>query len=183
MRAFVGRPTSRHDGVPHEFSLVGGIDMDSLARVLDDEFRRVAEDEGLAGAELVEDVCAIVGKSPRQIYNYRSGKWPLPSSLIPPLCKRFKSSALLDALAGQVKENPLPITSDIDIGHFAIRVLKEVCDLHNTIIDADKGDIEMSDLIGIDEAAEKVIQRERTLVALLHAKYEEMAAARRKSAQ
>src|SRR3989442_134915 len=71
----------------------------SLARALDDEFKRVARIEDIPMQALIEEIAALTGCSVRQLYNYRSGKWPLPSSLIAPLCERFKSRLLFELLS------------------------------------------------------------------------------------
>lgn len=88
------------------------MDTDSLARAIDDEFKRVARAEDIPMEQLVSEVATLAGCTARQIYNYRSGKWPLPSSLIPTLCQRFKSRLLLDVLSIAI---PHEINSTIDI--------------------------------------------------------------------
>lgn len=69
-----------------------------VAHVLDNEFKRTAKAEGKTMEELVEEIAELIGKRPRQVYNFRSGKWDIPSQLFPVLCKRFGSLALIDAL-------------------------------------------------------------------------------------
>jgi hypothetical protein len=88
------------------------MDTDSLARALDDEFKRVAKAEDISMESLVAEVAAGAGCTPRQVYNYRFGKWPIPSSLIPTLCQRFRSTLLLDVLSVAVRHE---INSTIDI--------------------------------------------------------------------
>jgi hypothetical protein len=74
-----------------------------VAHVLDDEFKRVAKAEGKSMEALVEEIAGLLGKRPRQVYNFRSGKWDVPSQLFPLLCKRFGSLALIDALRDECR--------------------------------------------------------------------------------
>jgi hypothetical protein len=49
----------------------------NLPQTLNAEFKRLANDEGKSMDELVEEVAGLIGKSTRQVYNFRSGKWSL----------------------------------------------------------------------------------------------------------
>jgi hypothetical protein len=86
-----------------------------LAKALHTELFRIAKEEGVKMAELVDEIAALVGKSPRHLYNYSSGKWPVPSHLIPVLCRRFKSKALLDALATDLESADIHVPEDYDL--------------------------------------------------------------------
>ncbi len=69
-----------------------------LAKVLDEEFKRVAKLEEKDLAVLMEEVAREIGVDQRSLYNFRSGKWPLPAAIVPRLCQRFGSTKLVKAL-------------------------------------------------------------------------------------
>lgn len=119
----------------------------------------------------------------RMLYNYRSGKWDLPSSLIPILCKRFKSSALVNALTDQVN---IPIETPPQLGfeQACTETLREVCDHHFNMITAYKSEAGLTpnDLNPIEAQLEVLIQRQRLLFTLLEAKREQQVNLRRKQA-
>ena len=87
----------------------------NLPQTLDAEFKRLAREEQRPMEELVEEVARLVGKSPRQIYNFRSGKWDIPSQLIPVFCKRFRSLALLQALADECRETEIEVPEHYEL--------------------------------------------------------------------
>jgi len=100
----------------------------SLARVLDDEFRRVAVAEDIPMANLVEQVAKTAGCSPRHIYNYRAGKWSIPASLISVFCKRFNSTALLTQIKGAINDQAAgshhsQVSTD-DLNRFFVELLR-----------------------------------------------------------
>ncbi len=66
-----------------------------LAAVVDAEFKRLAEDEGVSLEELVTEIASSLGLPERNIYNYRSGKWSIPASIISRLSQRFHSITIL----------------------------------------------------------------------------------------
>jgi hypothetical protein len=145
--------------------------MDSVAAVLREEFERVARDEDLPMAELVEQIADATGYSTRQIYNFRSGKWPLPPAVIPALCRRFKSQALLEALGSEVERLGGSIA---DLGReqtfytvlpaeMAVDVLREVCSHHNLLLDLVKKGIDRAGLAQLDESTERIVRLERNL--------------------
>ena len=78
-----------------------GREHDRIAAVIDSEFKRVANEEGVVMQELVADVARYLGIPERNIYNYRTGKWSVPASIISPLSIRFRSSAILEEVLGQ----------------------------------------------------------------------------------
>src|ERR1700754_5050566 len=81
----------------------------NIARTLDDEFKRVAKHDDLTMEELVDQVSEMSGYTHRQLYNFRSGKWPLPAAIIPLLCQRFGSRILMQALAAECERTPISV--------------------------------------------------------------------------
>src|SRR5262245_15373075 len=79
--------------------------IDPLAQVLDDEFKRVAREEDRPMNDLVHEIATLAGVTSRQLYNYRTGKWPIPARVIPMISRRFRSTALLTVLRDQ-SQNP-----------------------------------------------------------------------------
>jgi len=74
---------------------------DRIAAAIDAEFKRVAKEEGKEMADLVAEVAKLLGVPERNLYNYRTGKWSVPASLIPELSVRFKSAAILGEIVGE----------------------------------------------------------------------------------
>jgi hypothetical protein len=101
----------------------------NLPHVLDDEFGRLAKEEGKPMEELVEDVARLIGKSPRQVYNFRTGKWPIPAQLIPLLCRRFRSLALLNALADGCRETQIEVPELYELACLVSQTVRD--DLHH----------------------------------------------------
>jgi transcriptional regulator with XRE-family HTH domain len=87
----------------------------NVAPTLDAEFKRVAKQEGISMESLVNEVALLAECSARQLYNYRSGKWSLPSDLYPALCKRFGSRALLHALEADCEETPEEVPESFEL--------------------------------------------------------------------
>lgn len=157
--------------------------MKSLALALDNELRRVAAEEDVTLDEMVNEIAALIGKTARMLYNYRSGKWDLPSSLIPVLCARFKSHTLLNALAGELKETIIEVPQGIEFSQLAIQILRQICDHHHALIEAYKTEAtDLNTLSRLEEQTEQIIQRERHLFTLLEAEYEQRVSSRRKPA-
>lgn len=74
---------------------------DRIAAVIDAEFVRVAKEEGVEVSALISEVAQMLGMPERNLYNYRTGKWSVPASIIPELSMRFKSAAILKEILGE----------------------------------------------------------------------------------
>jgi hypothetical protein len=98
----------------------------TLAQRLDQEFTRVAKEEDRSMGELVDEIATLTGRSPRQLYNFRNGKWPIPSDLIPILCRRFGSRALIDALIEDLARTDIPVPEDYDLVHMLVSSLRSL---------------------------------------------------------
>lgn len=149
------------------------MDTDSLARALDDEFKRVARAEDVSMDALVSEIASLAGCTARQLYNYRSGKWPIPSSLIPTLCQRFKSRLLLDVLSIAI---PREINSTIDIED-AWPLSKQL--LHRALDHAETAqrilsgaDFTRSDLIEFSQLSDSITRDVRRLYSFAETAYE-----------
>ena len=164
--------------------------MKPIAIALDTELRRVAREEDIQLEVLVSEVASLIDKTPRMLYNYRSGKWLLPSELIPVLCERFKSHVLFHALNDEVKaiadkvnNTPIELPENIEFSQLSIKYLKQVCDHHYAIIEAlESEDFDLNLLDQLSEQTERVIQNERHLITLVEKKYEQQIGRKRKQA-
>ncbi|HYP29386.1 MAG TPA: hypothetical protein VE262_21930 [Blastocatellia bacterium] len=148
--------------------------MKSLALLLDSEFHRVAKAEDISMEQLVSEVSILTEYTTRQIYNFRSGKWDIPSSILPVLCKRFNSLVLLNLLEDEIKEQPVVISDTDDIPQLSIETLGEICTHHYNLLDIINGgrDLDRNTLVEIEEKTERIVQRERALFRLLERAYE-----------
>lgn len=165
--------------------------MKSLALALDEEFKRVAKNEDVPMGDLVAGVAELLGCTDRMIYNYRSGKWPLPSSYVPVLCKRFKSTLLFNVLAAAVTEadQASPIIDDADLNEISVRdqaknLLIASLGHFSLIEDALKkaGGVTKNDVLEIEESSQRMALKFRYVLALVDALYESHAALRRRQA-
>jgi hypothetical protein len=155
--------------------------MNQLARALDSEIKRVAKDEDKTMEEIVSEVAELIGKHPRHVYNYRSGKWPLPSDKIAILCKRFGSYSLANAIKEEASNEEIPIPDQYDIGELAVEGLRRVCDYHSQLMDAFKqpGGIDKATLNILDQQLSDIVQRERLLYSIAEVEHDRAQNARR----
>lgn len=142
--------------------------MNRLARVLDGEFRRVAQQEGIEMAELIADVAREIGCSTRQLYNYRSGKWPLPATAIPTLCRRFASYALLDALRDECHlEDEIAVPDSYDLTRLVAQTVRDDMRYYERFLNAFESDgIDFNELEELRASGERIIQNVRQFEAI-----------------
>ncbi len=144
----------------------------NLPPTLDREFKRVAKFEQISMEDLVNEVAALTDCSTRQLYNYRSGKWDLPSGLIPILCKRFRSRALLDELAGACAETPVDVPDAFDLTRLVAQTVRD--DMHHfeKFLDAfEDGVIEPREMEELRESGARVVGNVRKFEAIAEADF------------
>jgi hypothetical protein len=163
--------------------------MKPLSFALDEEFKRIAKVEDIAMGDLVAEVAGLLGCTQRMLYNYRSGKWSLPSDYVAILCKRFRSTLLLDVLAETVKDKANPLFNDADLNKPTIRELSKDLVLtalaHHQLIEETlkkRDALLKNDVREIEESNERVALRFRYVLSLMEALYEQEAALKRKPA-
>lgn len=157
----------------------------ALARALDVDLIEVAKKEDRSIGDLVKEVTQLTGYSARHIYNWRSALWPIPSNVIPILCKRFNSTALLDALTAEMKDiEEVEIPDRFDLADLVTTILRSVCNHHFNLMEAFRrpGGIDAETLKSLDIATEDVIRQERQLFAIARAEHERTAALKQKQA-
>ena len=157
--------------------------IDPLAQALSDEFKRVAKDEDVPMSELVGEVAALARVSARQIYNFRTGRWPIPARLIPVICRRFKSTALLSTLRGQTQEGTDGKEFECsNIGERSMDLLRVIVDHHAFLINRIGADsFDAADLLRLEETTERIIRGEREMVACAEISYERRRGERRRA--
>jgi hypothetical protein len=74
-----------------------------LHEVFSGEIERVAGEEGIPVGDLVGEIAELVGKDARMIYHWRTGRYELPASAIPLLCRRFDSEELVFAVLSETR--------------------------------------------------------------------------------
>jgi hypothetical protein len=155
--------------------------VDPFAQTLDDEFKRVAREEDIPMDALVEEVAKLTELRPRQLYNYRSGKWPIPAKIIPILSKRFRSTALLAVVRGQVHQLFLLVPDCRDIDERERDLLRLILEHHSALIARFKSEeLDANDVIRLEEQTERIVQSERQLFACVEIEYERRQAGRTK---
>lgn len=129
-----------------------------LPPTINSEFRRVQQDEGVSMEDLVADVARLTGKKERQIYNYRSGKWSLPADLLPVLCRRFGSLALIDALRDECRDTQVAVPAGFELTRLVSGTLRQDLSLYEKFISAFESDgIQPRELRELRELAERLI--------------------------
>lgn len=130
----------------------------SLPNALDEEIRRVAREEDKTMEEIVAEVAATIGCTPRQLYNYRSGKLRLPASMIPILCKRFNSRTLLHVLISECEQTPITVPDQFELGTITTGAVRDVMDHYHSLLGAfdSDGGIDRNELSKLRESSERV---------------------------
>jgi hypothetical protein len=131
-----------------------------VALTLDSECRRVARAEQIEMADLMAEAAQLTGRSVREIYNYRSGKWSLPSDLIPIFCKRFGSYVLIDALREECREQRMPLPDKLDLVSLVAQTVRDDMQHYQFLIEAFESDggIDAQELASLRRTGERVIQ-------------------------
>lgn len=130
-----------------------------IGRALTAELKRIAATENKAMDELCEEVAPLVGlKKSRQLYNWRSGKWPIPSNVIPALCRRFKSRALLNALADECADVVIDVPDGYDLTREVCGTVRRNLGAYEQFLKAfEDGSIEPHELQELRELMEGVV--------------------------
>lgn len=145
----------------------------NLALTLDDEIKRVAKAEGITREELVDEVSRLAGCGIRQIYNYRSDKWALPAKLIPVLCKRFRSQALLYALVQECEGLQVEVPDNYDLVRLVAQAIRTDMQHYDQYLQAfDSNGIDANELATLRATSERIIVNLRHLDAIAGADYE-----------
>ena len=164
-----------------------------FSQALDGEFKRIAVQEDLTMEELVEEVSRLVKtfrgkphddtrKCTRQVYNWRSGKWPVPSNLIPLLCRRFGSTALINALAAECSDVVVAVPEGADVPRMVSRSLKSDLALFEEFLSAHESDgFQEHELRALREKSEQAVRNIYRLVEIAGADCERRAVDRDQS--
>lgn len=139
----------------------------NLPDALDREFKRVAKAEQISMEELVNELATLTNCSTRQLYNYRSGKWSLPGEMIPTLCKRFRSRALLDELIAGCEETPVDVPEAFDLTRLVTQTVRDDMHHYEKFLNAfEDGVIEGRELEELRESGARVIDNVRKFEAI-----------------
>lgn len=145
----------------------------NLARTLDSEFKRIAREENLTMDTLVSEIARLTGKSERQLYNFRSGKWELAPSLFPILCKRFRSLALVDALREECSETQIDVPESYDLTCLVSRTVRDDLKHYEQFLVAYESDgIDGRELEQLRASGARIVQNVRQFEAIAVADHE-----------
>jgi hypothetical protein len=149
----------------------------NIALTFDDECKRVAKDEKISMEDLMVEIARMFDCSTRMIYNYRSGKWLLPGEWIPALCKRFRSLALLHALAGECSSTPIEIPETYELTRMITGSVQADMQHYGRLLEAfDSDGIDRRELEELETSGERVIENIRMLQEIARKDYEHRAA-------
>lgn len=131
-----------------------------IGRAFTAELKRIASTEDKTMDVLCEEIARLVGlKGERQLYNWRSGKWPLPSDAIPFLCRRFKSLALLHALEDECTDVVVEVPDGYDLTREVSRTVRNDLQAYERYLTAFESDgIEPHELRELRELMEAVVR-------------------------
>jgi len=150
-----------------------------MARTLDQEFVRVAKLEDRPLAELVGQVAQDTGYSTRQLYNFREGRTELPASLLPYLCARFGSGALVDLLLAECTPQVIEVPELFDLARLTSGAVKDTLKHYERYLDAfESNGVDAGELEELEQSGERVIQTVRQFHAIATADHQKRASAR-----
>ena len=139
----------------------------NLHLTLDNEFKRVAKQENLSMEDLMTESTQLTGRSAREIYNYRSGKWPIPANLLPVFCKRFSSFLLLDALRDECRETRRQVPDTFDLTRLVSQTVREDLHHYEFLIEAfETNGVDAQELARLRQSANKIIENAYQLLAV-----------------
>lgn len=154
----------------------------AIGRAFTAELKRIASIEDKTMESLCEEIGNLVGlkgKEQRQLYNWRSGKWPLPSNVIPMLCRRFRSRALLHALEAECADVVVEVPEAVDMTRLVSRSMRQDLALCEQFLGAYEGDgIQPRELRALQETAQRTIAEIYRLVEVAGADCERRQAVR-----
>jgi len=134
----------------------------AIGRAFTAELKRIASLEDKTMEALCQEVGSLVGltgKEQRQLYNWRSGKWPLPSNVIPTLCRRFQSLALLRALEDECSDVDVQIPEGYDLTREVSRTVRKDLQAYEVYLMAfEDGSIEPRELQELRLLMEDVVR-------------------------
>jgi hypothetical protein len=103
--------------------------MKLLTPLFNQEILRVAIDEKKTDEDSIKDllieIAKLCGVTLRAVYHWRSGRHALPSDVVPILCKRFGSNALLDELNRLRAQIEIEVPGQYDLAKMAARSVQE----------------------------------------------------------
>src|SRR5262245_24991402 len=97
-----------------------------FAKLLDEEFLRVAKEEDISLEQLVAEVAGATNYTTRTIYLFRSGKLAIPAELIPYLVQRFKSRNLINYMESLCDCVPVEVPEQFDLARLSTGAVREV---------------------------------------------------------
>lgn len=131
---------------------------DQLARILNEEFKRIVRCDEISMEDLVLETASLIQRSARHVYNYRTGKWPFEPAFIPIFCRRFGSRALLDALANECSEVQVEIPDKFDLTRMVSVTVRQDLEFYQEYLQAFESEgIQPHELQRLRELMERVI--------------------------
>lgn len=97
------------------------------------EIKRIAAEREENIEKTIKKLSELSGVKERQIYNYRTGKTDIPSSLIPIFCNQFGSNALAMAILKQC--SPTEEIEDFDIVKLANKSAQLTLKTHSKFLE------------------------------------------------
>jgi hypothetical protein len=129
-----------------------------IALTFEAEIKRIAAEKGLEIGRVMEKLSGFTGISTTHLYNYRTGKTPIPADLIPVFCRQFESKALAMTLLALCDE-PDGEHEDMDLTKFCSRSTREMLAFGEEFLEAfDDGRIDGHEEMKLRSTHAKIIR-------------------------
>lgn len=130
-----------------------------IALTFEAEIKRIAAEKGLEIGKVMEKLSGFTGISTTHLYNYRTGKTPIPADLIPVLCKQFHSRALAMTLIAMCDETPEDDHDGLELTQFCSRSTREMLSFGEEFLAAfDDGKIDGHEEMRLRNSHAKIIR-------------------------
>lgn len=128
-----------------------------VALTFEAEIKRLAMETKSEIKEVMSDLAKASGLSESQLYNYRSGKTPIPADLIPELCRQFHSKALAMAVLNACDDVVDDHSEPLDLTRFCSSTVRDMLAGGEEFMDAfDDGRVDGHELTRLSHRAAKI---------------------------
>jgi len=119
---------------------------------------------------LMEELAQLCGVSVRSLYHWRSGRHPLPGELVPILCQRFSSRALLDELNREAEQTPIEVPDQYDLARLASQAVREDLAVYERFLsDFESDGIQPGELTDLRELGARIHRNVHQLLQIAEA--------------
>jgi hypothetical protein len=142
----------------------------------DSELKRISAERGEQVGETINILAVLADTSGKQIYNYRSGKTPVPESLLLVFCKHFASAAIISAWLAENEVCEVP--DGFDLVRVTNKSAQQFLKTHEAFMTAfDDGKIDGFEMIELEKSTANSIASVNNLRHIARISYQKRKAA------